>query len=82
MLKYIYCDDIDINPDNVLATLYAAKKYYVPYLANACVAFLESSLTAKNACLLLSQSRLFEEEGLMQRSWEVNKMKIKRTLAL
>ena len=74
MLKYIYCDEIDLNPDNVLATLYAAKKYYVPYLANACVNFLESSLTAKNACLLLSQSRLFEEPGLMQRSWEVKKI--------
>ena len=71
MLKYIYCDEIDLNPDNVLATLYAAKKYIVPYLANACVSYLESSLSAKNACLLLSQSRLFEEPGLMQRSWEV-----------
>ena len=79
MLKYIYCDEIDLNPDNVLATLYAAKKYYVPYLANACVNFLESSLTAKNACLLLSQSRLFEEPGLMQRSWEVKTLSFSAT---
>ena len=71
MLKYIYCDDVDVNPDNVLATLYVAKKYIVPYLAQACVGFLESSLTAKNSCLLLAQSRLFDEQGLMQRSWEV-----------
>lgn len=33
--------------------------------------YLETSLTAKNACLLLSQSRLFEEPDLMQRCWEV-----------
>ena len=26
LLKYLYCDEIDLNPDNVLATLYAAKK--------------------------------------------------------
>lgn len=35
------------------------------------MAFLETSLTAKNSCLLLSQSRLFEEPDLMQRCWEV-----------
>lgn len=43
----------------------------VPHLARACVNYLETSLTAKNACLLLSQSRLFEEPNLMQRCWEV-----------
>merc|ERR1712029_859253 len=32
MLKYLYCDEIDLNPDNVLATLYPAKKYLVPAL--------------------------------------------------
>jgi BTB/POZ domain-containing protein 3/6 len=71
MLKYLYCDEIDLCPDNVLATLYTAKKYLVPALANACVAFLEQSLTAKNACLLLSQARLFSEPALTQRAWEV-----------
>ena len=55
----------------MLATLYAAKKYIVPHLARECVRFLETSLSAKNACVLLSQSRLFEEEELMQRCWEV-----------
>lgn len=54
-----------------MATLYVAKKYIVPHLARACVNYLETSLTAKNACLLLSQSRLFEEPDLMQRCWEV-----------
>lgn len=55
----------------MLSTLYVAKKYIVPHLARACVNYLETSLTAKNACLLLSQSRLFEEPELMQRCWEV-----------
>lgn len=71
LLKYLYCDEIYLEADNVLATLYAAKKYIVPHLARACVNYLETSLTAKNACLLLSQSRLFEEPELMQRCWEV-----------
>ena len=57
MLKYLYCDDIQLEPDTVLATLYSAKKYIVPHLARECVRFLETSLTARNACLLLSQAR-------------------------
>lgn len=71
LLRYLYCDDILLEPDNILATLYAAKKYIVPHLARACVNYLEVSLTAKNACLLLSSSCLFEEPELMQRCWEV-----------
>ena len=70
-LRYLYCDEIDLEADTVLATLYAAKKYIVPYLARACVRYLETSLTAKNTCVLLSQSHLFEEPELMQRCWEV-----------
>ncbi|XP_048698555.1 BTB/POZ domain-containing protein 3 isoform X2 [Caretta caretta] len=69
--RYIYCDEIDLAADTVLATLYAAKKYIVPHLARACVNFLETSLSAKNACVLLSQSCLFEEPDLTQRCWEV-----------
>ncbi|KAG1652192.1 BTB/POZ domain-containing protein 3 [Nymphon striatum] len=71
LLRYLYCDEINLETDNVLAILYAAKKYIVPHLARACVAFMETSLTARNACVLLSQSRLFEESDLMQRCWEV-----------
>ena len=40
-------------------------------MAKACVNFLGTSLKAKNACVLLSQSRLFEEPDLTQRCWEV-----------
>ncbi|ESO86871.1 hypothetical protein LOTGIDRAFT_166873 [Lottia gigantea] len=71
LLRYLYCDEIHLEPDNVLATLYAAKKYIVPHLARICVRFLETSLSARNACVLLSQGRLFEEVELMQRCWEV-----------
>lgn len=67
----MYCDEIQLEADTVLATLYVAKKYLVPHLARACVNYLETSLNEKNACLLLSQSRFFEEPELMQRCWEV-----------
>ncbi|XP_064621360.1 BTB/POZ domain-containing protein 6-B-like [Lineus longissimus] len=71
LLRYLYCDEFDPEAETILSTLYAAKKYIVPHLARACVKFLETSLSARNACVLLSQSRLFEEPELMQRCWEV-----------
>ncbi|XP_074661540.1 BTB/POZ domain-containing protein 6-B-like [Tubulanus polymorphus] len=71
LLRYMYTDEIELEPDTVLTTLYAAKKYIVPHMAQACVKYLETSLSAKNACVLLSQSCLFEENELMLRCWEV-----------
>lgn len=82
LLRYMYCDEILLEPDNVLATLYVAKKYIVPHLARAAVNYLESSLTAKNACLLLSQSRLFEEPELMQRCWEVIDAQVRNVVVI
>lgn len=82
LLRYMYCDEILLEADNVLATLYVAKKYIVPHLARAAVNFLESSLTAKNACLLLSQSRLFEEPELMQRCWEVIDAQVRKVVVI
>ena len=69
--RYLYCDEVALDNDNVLATLYCAKKYIVSHLALECLKFLESSLTARNACVLLSQAKLFEEPDLMERCWEV-----------
>ena len=45
LLKYLYCDEIQLEADSVLATLYAAKKYIVPHLARECVKYLETSLS-------------------------------------
>ncbi len=33
MLRYLYCDEVGLDNDNVLATLYCAKRYIVPHLA-------------------------------------------------
>jgi BTB/POZ domain-containing protein 3/6 len=48
LLKYLYCDEIQLEPDSVLATLYAAKKYIVPHLARECVKYLETSLSGSS----------------------------------
>ena len=71
LLRFLYTDDISLDDDNVLSTLYISKKYLVNTLSRACVSYLETSLNELNACLLLSQSRLFEEANLTERCWEV-----------
>ena len=64
--RYLYCDDVSLEADTVLPTLYAAKKYMLPHLAKACVECLETNIDASNACLLLSQTRIYEESDLEQ----------------
>ncbi|XP_014785107.1 BTB/POZ domain-containing protein 6-B isoform X1 [Octopus bimaculoides] len=71
LLRYIYCDEIQLDADNVWSTLYAAKKYLVPYLTKACVQYMGTTLSARNACVSLSHGLFFEEEELTQRCWEV-----------
>ena len=67
----MYCDEISLEADTILPTLYAAKKYIMPHLAQLCVEYLKKNVDASNACLLLSHSRLFEEPELMQRCLNV-----------
>ena len=41
-----------------------AKKYAVPALEKHCVDFLKHNLSPDNACMLLTQARLFDEPQL------------------
>ncbi|CAG5083342.1 Similar to BTBD2: BTB/POZ domain-containing protein 2 (Homo sapiens) [Cotesia congregata] len=64
VLLFLYTDEIQIDPDTVMTTLYTAKKYAVSPLEKHCVEFLRSHLTHDNAFLLLTQARLFDEQQL------------------
>lgn len=56
---------------DIINLLISAKKYDIRQLVGACVRFLLNGLTASNAVCLLSQARLFEEEMLLQRCFEM-----------
>ncbi|KAI5108418.1 BTB/POZ domain-containing protein 6-B isoform X1 [Silurus meridionalis] len=71
LLKYLYSDEIELEGDTVVGTLYAAKKYLVSALVKACVCFLESRLEAGNAFALLSHSRALDESELLHSCWRV-----------
>ncbi|XP_046416603.1 BTB/POZ domain-containing protein 1-like isoform X2 [Neodiprion virginianus] len=64
VLLFLYTDEIQIDPETVMTTLYTAKKYAVSPLEKHCVDFLRNNLTSDNAFLLLTQARLFDEPQL------------------
>lgn len=66
MLKYLYTDELQIEPDSVMSTLYAAKKYAVVNLEKECVDFLKCNLRADNAFMLLEQALMFDETALTE----------------
>ena len=69
--RYVYCDEISLEADTTLSTLYAAKKYMMPHLVRACVECLKTHVDASNACLLLRYSLFFEEKELMQHCLDI-----------
>ncbi|VDN01994.1 unnamed protein product [Thelazia callipaeda] len=64
LLKFLYTDEVSIEPETVMTTLYTAKKYAVPGMELACVDFLKRNLGADNAFMLLTQALLFDEPHL------------------
>ncbi|KAL3105131.1 hypothetical protein niasHT_028803 [Heterodera trifolii] len=66
MLSFIYADDLsELNGENAMAVLYAAKKYNINALAKACVSVPISELG--NVFLAYDQSRLLSENDFALR---------------
>ena len=64
LLRYIYYDEAKIDPSNAFGILYFAKKYFLPFLAEKCMEFLEENIDHQNAFTLLDQARYFGEPKL------------------
>lgn len=71
LLKFLYSDEVKIEAESVMTTLYTAKKYAVPAMEKECVMFLQQCLVPDNAFMMLSQAKLFDEPELMQKCLEV-----------
>ncbi|KAI0987077.1 hypothetical protein GJ496_005215 [Pomphorhynchus laevis] len=64
LLRYVYTDNVHQSPDNVISTLYAAKKYNIEHLERLCVEYLKCILEPNNAFLMLGQAYIFDEKQL------------------
>ncbi|XP_041372674.1 BTB/POZ domain-containing protein 2-like [Gigantopelta aegis] len=67
-LRYLYTDDVTIDGVNVMGLLYVSKKYDVKHLDEKCLKYLSSSMTSDNACVILEEAHVFDEQELKEKA--------------
>ena len=71
LLRYLYCDEVELTGSNVMQVLYLAKKYMVPSLALKCSKFLESNLTPASVFSVLPSAMKHEDKSLVKKCWQI-----------
>ena len=71
VLRFIYSDEANLNPGNVMQVLYLAKKYMLPTLAEKCSVYLKENLDASSVFLVLPQAQKYEEKDLFDHCWKL-----------
>ncbi|XP_045172403.2 BTB/POZ domain-containing protein 6-B-like [Mercenaria mercenaria] len=70
VLRFIYSDSAELNGNNVLSCLYAAKKYCLQGLIEKCSAFLEDHIDADNVCEVHEQAIFYDMKSLQQKCFD------------
>ena len=71
LFRFIYSDEANLTPDNVMQLMYLAKKYMLPSLADKCSAFLQENLDTSNVFHVLPEAQRYEEKDLLDHCWKV-----------
>ena len=71
LFRFIYSDEANLTPDNVMQLMYLAKKYMLPSLADKCSAYLQENVDASNVFQVLSDAQKYEEKDLLDHCWKV-----------
>ena len=71
LFRFIYSDEANLTPDNVMQVMYLAKKYMLPSLADKCSAFLQKNLDASNVFYVLPDAHKYGEKDLLDQCWKV-----------
>ena len=71
LFRFIYSDEANLTPDNVMQVMYLSKKYMLPSLTDKCSAFLQKNLDASNVFHVLSYAQKYEEKDLLDQCWKV-----------
>jgi len=64
ILQYCYTESADLNENNVIATLDAAKYCHLDFLAEACRSWLKENLTQDTCCMIRQQAEQYNEQEL------------------
>ena len=71
LFRFIYSDEANLTPDNVMQLMYLPKKYMLPSLADKCTAFLQENLDAASVFHVLPDAQKYEEKDLLDHCWKV-----------
>jgi len=71
LFRFIYCDEVKLNQDNVMQVLYLAKKYILPSLVEKCTEYLEQILNLSNVFCVLKHAQNYGEIRLVKQCWKM-----------
>ena len=71
MFRFIYSDEVNVNPDNVMQLMYLAKKYMLPSLVDKCSAYLQENLDTSNVFHVLSAAQKYDQKDLSVHCWKL-----------
>ena len=57
LFRFMYSDEANLKPDNVMQLIYLAKKYMLPSLVDKCSAYLQKNLKASNVFHVLPAAK-------------------------
>ena len=71
LFRFIYSDEANLTPDNVMQLMYLAKKYMIPSLTDKCSVYLQENLNGSNVFHILPDAQKYEEKDLLDHCWNV-----------
>ena len=71
LFRFMYSDEANLTPGNVMQLMYLAKKYILPSLADKCCAYLQENLDAANVFHILPDAQKYEAKDLLDHCWKV-----------
>jgi len=71
LFRFMYCDEVKLNEDNVMQVLYLAKKYILPSLVDRCTEYLEKILDTSNVFCVMTHAQSYGEKSLVKECWKV-----------
>ena len=69
LFRFLYSDEVDLTPDNVMQVLYLAKKYIVPALVAKCTEYLGKHLDGSNVFSVMDCAQSYDEKKLLEQCW-------------
>ncbi|KAH7696761.1 Btbd6 protein, partial [Aphelenchoides avenae] len=69
VLRYIYTDEMRLNMEDAIGTLYLAKKYMLQPLVDGTARYISEHLTPENVCLLLGYADVLDD--IKDKCWDL-----------